>query len=127
MSFRELAGSHEPTLDRLALAIAAEFRTVEEKRALGRLDELADELVAGSAPVEEADALARASDWPGPPVLLPLEDTLGDRTVLQVKPPAVAEESDLRRPGHGRDLPTGCCGGNWRISVLSFNDESGRT
>jgi hypothetical protein len=56
--FAELAQSRAPTLDRLALAIAAEFREVDERAALARLAELADELVAGGAPVEEGDALA---------------------------------------------------------------------
>jgi hypothetical protein len=56
--FAELAQSSAPTLDRLALAIAAEFREVDERAALARLAELADELVAGGTPVEQGDALA---------------------------------------------------------------------
>jgi len=58
VSFRELARSHAPTLDRLALAIAAEFRDVDVKRALSRLDELADELDPGDSPAEQGDAVA---------------------------------------------------------------------
>ena len=34
--------------------------------------------------VEEADALAQASDWPGPRVLRPLEEALGERTRLDL-------------------------------------------
>jgi hypothetical protein len=56
--FAELAQSSASTLDRLALAIAAEFRDVDEPAALARLAELADELVPGETPVEEGDALA---------------------------------------------------------------------
>ncbi len=57
-SFGELAATHEPPLDRLALAIAAEFREVDEEAALAFLDELADELVFGASAVEEGDAVA---------------------------------------------------------------------
>jgi regulator of sirC expression with transglutaminase-like and TPR domain len=56
--FAELAQNSASTLDRLALAIAAEFRDVDEPAALARLAELADEFVPGETPVEEGDALA---------------------------------------------------------------------
>jgi regulator of sirC expression with transglutaminase-like and TPR domain len=58
VSFAQLAASHDPPLDRLALAIAAEFRKVDAAAALGRLDELADELRPGDTPLEQGDALA---------------------------------------------------------------------
>ena len=58
MTFAELAVSHAPTLDRLAIAIAAEFRGVDEIQVLTRLDELAAELVPGRSPLEQGDALA---------------------------------------------------------------------
>jgi len=58
VTFEELAASHEPTLDRLALAVAAEFREVDEAAALDRLDMLAAELTPGPAPVEQGDAIA---------------------------------------------------------------------
>ena len=117
MSFRELAQSHAPTLDRLALAIAAEFREVDEKRALGRLDELADELVAGSAPVEQADALAALIggrygfvgdedhyDHPDNSMLdLVLERGVGLPILLSVVYEEVARRSGI--PLHGVGLP----------------------
>ena len=47
-----------------------------------------------------------------------------DRTVLQMQSLAVGEPRDLRKPRHaGRPEMTGI----WRISVLSFNEASGRT
>ncbi len=58
MSFAKLAASQEPPLDRLALALATEFREVDEEAALAQLDGLAAELVPGGSPREEADAVA---------------------------------------------------------------------
>ena len=117
MTFSELAQSHTPTLDRLALAIAAEFRDVDEERALGRLDELADELESGLSPREEADALAALIggrygftgneayyDHPDNSMLdLVLERGLGLPILLSV----VYEEVARRRgiPLHGLGLP----------------------
>ena len=49
--------------------------------------------------VEEAEALARASDWPGPPVLRPLEEALGGRTRLHLT--EFAEGIDLGLAGWG--------------------------
>jgi transcription-repair coupling factor (superfamily II helicase) len=49
--------------------------------------------------VEEAEALARASDWPGPPVLVPLEEALAGNTVLQVS--EFTEGIDLGLEGWG--------------------------
>jgi transcription-repair coupling factor (superfamily II helicase) len=49
--------------------------------------------------VEEADALAEASGWPGPRVLLPLEDSFGDRTVLRLS--EFTEGIDLGLAGWG--------------------------
>src|SRR5688572_25653920 len=47
--FRELAGSPEPPLDLLALALAAEFRDVDARAALDRLDALGSEIAAAVA------------------------------------------------------------------------------
>jgi transcription-repair coupling factor (superfamily II helicase) len=49
--------------------------------------------------VDEADALATASDWPGPRVLLPLEEALGERTILRLS--EFTEGIDLRLAGWG--------------------------
>jgi transcription-repair coupling factor (superfamily II helicase) len=49
--------------------------------------------------VDEAEALAQASDWPGPPVLVPLEEALGDHTVLQIS--EFTEGIDLGLEGWG--------------------------
>ena len=53
--FQTLAKVPEPPLDELALALAAEFRTVDCERALGELDDLGAELreLAGGSPAEE--------------------------------------------------------------------------
>jgi regulator of sirC expression with transglutaminase-like and TPR domain len=117
VTFRELARSHAPTLDRLALAIAAEFRDVDVKRALSRLDELADELVVGASPVEQGDAIAaliggrygfvgdeESYDHPDNSMLdLVLERGIGLPILLSV----VYEEVARRRgiPLHGVGLP----------------------
>jgi regulator of sirC expression with transglutaminase-like and TPR domain len=58
VTFEELAASHEPGLDRLAIAIAAEFREVDGQAVLRRLDELAGELEPALSAEEEGDALA---------------------------------------------------------------------
>ncbi|MEA2478167.1 MAG: hypothetical protein QOJ07_89, partial [Thermoleophilaceae bacterium] len=44
--FETLALSDAPALDRLALALAAEFRAVDAERALERLDEIGLEIAA---------------------------------------------------------------------------------
>jgi regulator of sirC expression with transglutaminase-like and TPR domain len=51
--FAELAGRPDPPLDRLALALAAEFREVDAGRALGELDALGAELARA---LDETDA-----------------------------------------------------------------------
>ena len=62
MSFRDfktLAEVPDPPLDELALALAAEFRTVDADGARAELDRLADELaelVGGASPHEQAEA-----------------------------------------------------------------------
>jgi regulator of sirC expression with transglutaminase-like and TPR domain len=117
VTFRELAQSPAPTLDRLALAIAAEFREVDVKRALSRLDELADELVTAGSPTEEGDAIAALiggrygfvgndADYDDPDnsmLDLVLERGLGLPILLSV----VYEEVARRRgiPLHGIGLP----------------------
>ena len=59
-SFEDLAAAPEPALDELALALAAEFRTVDHEGAMEELDRLGAELAeaAGAArsPTEEARA-----------------------------------------------------------------------
>ena len=60
-SFAELAAEPAPSLDALALALASEFRTVDEAAAMARLDELGAEL--GRALVQ-LDARADACDHP---------------------------------------------------------------
>jgi regulator of sirC expression with transglutaminase-like and TPR domain len=50
MSFADLAREPDPPLDRLALALAGEFRPVDEDGALRRLDELAADVAARLAP-----------------------------------------------------------------------------
>jgi regulator of sirC expression with transglutaminase-like and TPR domain len=117
VTFRELAHNHAPTLDRLALAIAAEFRDVDVKRALSHLDELADELVAVGSPLQQGDAIAALIggrygfvgndadyDHPDNSMLdLVLERGLGLPILLSV----VYEEVARRRgiPLHGVGLP----------------------
>lgn len=57
--FKTLARHPEPSLDELALAIAAEFRDVDADGALAELDRLGSELsdaVDGRAPAEQAEA-----------------------------------------------------------------------
>jgi transcription-repair coupling factor (superfamily II helicase) len=49
--------------------------------------------------LDEADALAEASSWPGPPVVRPLDEALGDRTRLDVT--EFAEGVDMRLEGWG--------------------------
>jgi hypothetical protein len=58
--FSELAAAPAPPLDRLALALAAEFRSVDMEVALARLDALGAELtaLAGPTPAEQARACA---------------------------------------------------------------------
>jgi regulator of sirC expression with transglutaminase-like and TPR domain len=117
VTFAELAVAHEPPLDRLALAIAAEFRKVDEAAALARLDELAAELVPGETPVEQGDALAallggrhgfrgerRGYDHPANSMLdLVLESRVGLPILLST----VWEEVARRRgiPLHGVGFP----------------------
>jgi regulator of sirC expression with transglutaminase-like and TPR domain len=57
--FEEVAREPRPDLDRLALALAGEFRPVERQVALAELDRLGVELArsAGGPPAEEAAAL----------------------------------------------------------------------
>ncbi|HVF80149.1 MAG TPA: transglutaminase-like domain-containing protein [Solirubrobacteraceae bacterium] len=55
--FDDLAADRAARLDTLALALAAEFRTVDEAAALARLDELAVEVAAAAAGSNELDAL----------------------------------------------------------------------
>ena len=50
-----------------------------------------------------------------------------DRTVLQMKPPAVGQQPDLRKPRHDRRPGRMAAKASERVSVLSFNDASGRT
>ena len=57
--FKALAELQDPPLDELALALAAEFRTVDSDGAMAELDRLAGELaeLAGAAsPAEQAEA-----------------------------------------------------------------------
>jgi regulator of sirC expression with transglutaminase-like and TPR domain len=58
LDFADLAAQPEPSLDRLALAIAAEFREVDTRGALRKLDVLGEELApaAGSSPSAELEA-----------------------------------------------------------------------
>jgi regulator of sirC expression with transglutaminase-like and TPR domain len=62
-TFSELAATPDPDLDRLALALAAEFRTVDARSALASLDDLGAELADTAAaamgdPAGEAEACA---------------------------------------------------------------------
>src|ERR1700761_9433145 len=58
-SFAELAGTQEPGLDLIALALAAEFREVDAGAALARLDELGAELTVAAARTDgEHESLA---------------------------------------------------------------------
>ena len=57
-SFAALAAEPEPSLDRLALALAAEFRQVDVAGALAQLDRLAAEVaVAEAGPRQEVEAV----------------------------------------------------------------------
>ena len=58
--FAELAADPQASLDELALALAAEFREVDESAALAQLDRLGAELTVddGADPVEALDALS---------------------------------------------------------------------
>jgi regulator of sirC expression with transglutaminase-like and TPR domain len=58
-SFSALAAQHEPALDRLALALAAEFREVDADAALAELDRLGAELApaTGAGCVAQVEAL----------------------------------------------------------------------
>jgi regulator of sirC expression with transglutaminase-like and TPR domain len=55
--FADLAADPGADHDRLALALAAEFRDVDEAAALGRLDELAADVADAAAALDELDAL----------------------------------------------------------------------
>jgi regulator of sirC expression with transglutaminase-like and TPR domain len=59
-SFRAVAAEPLPSLDRVALALAGEFRAVDHSAAMGRLDELGGELEAAldgsEEPLEQAEA-----------------------------------------------------------------------
>src|SRR5688572_20915947 len=60
-SFAELAAQPDPPLDRLALALAAEFRDVDARRALAPLDVLGTELRAeGGRPAARPEDQAHA-------------------------------------------------------------------
>jgi regulator of sirC expression with transglutaminase-like and TPR domain len=66
--FAQLAARDAPPLDELALALAAEFRAVDPQAALGRLDELGEELrlAAGANPLEAlVDVLWRRHGFAG--------------------------------------------------------------
>ena len=107
MSFSEVATSHDPTLDRLALAIAAEFRDVDEPVVLARLDELAEELDPGVSPAEEGDALAAllggthgfvgSGAYYGDPENSMIDVVLERRTGLPILLSALYEEVARRR------------------------------
>jgi regulator of sirC expression with transglutaminase-like and TPR domain len=56
--FAELAADPDARLDALALALAAEFREVDDAAALARLDELAADVADAAAATNELDALA---------------------------------------------------------------------
>ena len=63
-SFAELAAAPDPPLDRLALALAAEFRSVDAADAMATLDALGAELAeavrhSGGTPADDARACAR--------------------------------------------------------------------
>jgi regulator of sirC expression with transglutaminase-like and TPR domain len=117
VSFREVAQAHAPMLDRLALAIAAEFRDVDVKRALSRLDELADDLDPGESPAEQGDAVAAliggrygfvgdeaSYDHPDNSMLdLVLERGTGLPILLSVVYEEVARRREI--PLHGVGLP----------------------
>lgn len=60
MNFAELAAEPAPPLDRLLLALAAEFRTVDEAAALAQLDALGERLTATVAGDDDPVAQARA-------------------------------------------------------------------
>jgi regulator of sirC expression with transglutaminase-like and TPR domain len=55
--FADLAADPAARLDALALALAAEFRDVDDVAALGRLDELAADVADAAAALDELDAL----------------------------------------------------------------------
>ncbi|MFP5363882.1 MAG: transglutaminase family protein [Thermoleophilia bacterium] len=56
-AFADLAAEPSAGFDALALALAAEFRAVDEASALARLDELAAEVAAAAGTADELDAL----------------------------------------------------------------------
>ena len=56
-AFSELAADPAVRLDALALALAAEFREIDEDAALARLDELAAEVADAARRMDELDAL----------------------------------------------------------------------
>lgn len=61
-TFADIAMEAAPTLDRVALALAAAFRPVDAADVLGRLDALAAEVAddgIGTTPAEQVDALVR--------------------------------------------------------------------
>jgi len=60
-SFAELAAGPDPPLDRLALAMAAELREVDEARALAALDALGEEVAAALAREERTPAAELAA------------------------------------------------------------------
>ncbi|HYF26529.1 MAG TPA: transglutaminase-like domain-containing protein [Baekduia sp.] len=62
-SFAELAAAPDPSLDELALALAAEFRTVDREAAIGELDALGAQVATAvdgdDDPLAQAQACAR--------------------------------------------------------------------
>jgi regulator of sirC expression with transglutaminase-like and TPR domain len=134
VNFAELAAGHEPTLDRLALAIAAEFREVDEDLALARLDALAAELTPGEGPVEDGDAVAvllggrhgfvgneARYDHPDNSML---DLVLERRTGLPILLSTVYEEVARRRgiPLHGVGLPGHFVVGHFGVDPPLFYD-----
>ena len=93
-----------------------------------RVGGLAQQRQLGAEFVEQSGETPRRRGVGGADVCIAparLDDQV-DRTILQVKTPAVGKKLDLRRPRHRR----GPGAGNettWRVSVLSFTDASGRT
>jgi len=134
VTFEELAASHAPTLDRLALAIAAEFRDLDEEAALARLDALAAELTPAAGAVEQGDAVAALLggrhgfvgneahyDHPDNSMLdLVLERRMGLPILLST----VYEEVARRRgiPLHGVGLPGHFVVGHFGIDPPLFYD-----
>ena len=50
-----------------------------------------------------------------------------DRTILQMQPPAIRQQCNLREPCHARGPGIGFCQGSWRISSPFCTSESGFT